>query len=59
MYTEQKNPPYIMQLDCETDGGSKLMQLGRFGFHFTDSNGTCFPEKVRNLERNNKMRSKH
>uniref|UniRef100_A0A915M6P8 Nucleotide-diphospho-sugar transferase domain-containing protein n=1 Tax=Meloidogyne javanica TaxID=6303 RepID=A0A915M6P8_MELJA len=20
MYTEQKNPPYIMQLDCETDG---------------------------------------
>ncbi|KHN71226.1 hypothetical protein Tcan_08113 [Toxocara canis] len=43
MYTEQKNPPYIMQLDCETDGGSKLMQLARFGFYFVNSNDrrTC------------------
>ncbi|RCN49326.1 hypothetical protein ANCCAN_04576 [Ancylostoma caninum] len=47
MYSEQKNPPYIMQLDCETDGGSKLMQLGKFGFHFVDNNGTCDHEKVR------------
>ncbi|VDM69084.1 unnamed protein product, partial [Strongylus vulgaris] len=46
MYSEQKNPPYIMQLDCETDGGSKLMQLGKFGFQFIDSNGTCDHEKV-------------
>ncbi|VDL84871.1 unnamed protein product [Nippostrongylus brasiliensis] len=46
MYTAQKNPPYILQLDCETDGGSKLMQLGKFGFHFVDSNGTCDHEKV-------------
>uniref|UniRef100_A0A0K0D559 CUB domain-containing protein n=1 Tax=Angiostrongylus cantonensis TaxID=6313 RepID=A0A0K0D559_ANGCA len=45
MYTSQKNPPYILQLDCETDGGSKLMQLGKFGFHFVDSNGTCDHEK--------------
>ncbi|ETN71920.1 hypothetical protein NECAME_19109, partial [Necator americanus] len=47
MYSEQKNPPYIMQLDCETDGGSKLMQLGKFGFQFVDRNGTCDHEKVR------------
>ncbi|CAD6196617.1 unnamed protein product [Caenorhabditis auriculariae] len=46
MYTAQKNPPYIMQLDCETDGGSKLMQLGKFGFHFVDNNGTCDFNKV-------------
>ncbi|VDN05468.1 unnamed protein product [Thelazia callipaeda] len=37
MYTDQKNPPYIMQLDCETDGGSKLMQLAKFGFYFMNS----------------------
>uniref|UniRef100_A0A914ZRZ6 Nucleotide-diphospho-sugar transferase domain-containing protein n=1 Tax=Parascaris univalens TaxID=6257 RepID=A0A914ZRZ6_PARUN len=43
MYTDQKNPPYIMQLDCETDGGSKLMQLARFGFYFVNSSDrrTC------------------
>ncbi|CAI4233403.1 unnamed protein product [Auanema sp. JU1783] len=46
MYTAQKDPPYILQLDCETDGGSKLMQLGRFGFHFTNGNGTCNFQKV-------------
>uniref|UniRef100_A0A0R3RKE2 Nucleotid_trans domain-containing protein n=1 Tax=Elaeophora elaphi TaxID=1147741 RepID=A0A0R3RKE2_9BILA len=37
MYTKQKNPPYILQLDCETDGGSKLMQLAKFGFYFMNS----------------------
>ncbi|VDM20581.1 unnamed protein product [Wuchereria bancrofti] len=37
MYTNQKNPPYILQLDCETDGGSKLMQLAKFGFYFMNS----------------------
>ncbi|CAK5081840.1 unnamed protein product [Meloidogyne enterolobii] len=41
MYTEQKNPPYIMQLDC------KLQQLARFGFYFTESNGrTCNKKAV-------------
>ena len=47
MYTDQKDPPYIIQLDCETDGGSKLMQLGKFGFHFTNRDGSCDEEKVR------------
>uniref|UniRef100_A0A915Q6P2 Nucleotide-diphospho-sugar transferase domain-containing protein n=1 Tax=Setaria digitata TaxID=48799 RepID=A0A915Q6P2_9BILA len=37
MYTDQKNPPHILQLDCETDGGSKLMQLAKFGFYFMNS----------------------
>ncbi|OZC11763.1 hypothetical protein X798_00943 [Onchocerca flexuosa] len=37
MYTDQKNPPYLLQLDCETDGGSKLMQLAKFGFYFMNS----------------------
>lgn len=37
MYTDQKNPPYILQLDCETDGGSKLMQLAKFGFYFMNN----------------------
>ncbi|GMR36117.1 hypothetical protein PMAYCL1PPCAC_06312 [Pristionchus mayeri] len=46
MYTGQQDPPLIMQLDCETDGGSKLMQLGRFGFHFTEKDGTCNATKV-------------
>nr|CAD2139246.1 unnamed protein product [Meloidogyne enterolobii] len=47
MYTEQKNPPYIMQLDCETDGRSKLQQLARFGFYFTESDGrTCNKKAV-------------
>uniref|UniRef100_A0A914X534 Nucleotide-diphospho-sugar transferase domain-containing protein n=1 Tax=Plectus sambesii TaxID=2011161 RepID=A0A914X534_9BILA len=42
MYTAQKNPPYIMQLDCETDAGSKLDQLAKFGFRFTQDDGrTC------------------
>ncbi|CAD5209737.1 unnamed protein product [Bursaphelenchus okinawaensis] len=48
MYTDQKDPPYILQLDCETDGGSKLQQLARFGFYFTKPDGrTCNPEAVR------------
>ncbi|MCP9261377.1 Nucleotide-diphospho-sugar transferase domain containing protein [Dirofilaria immitis] len=38
MYTDQSNPPYLLQLDCETDGGSKLMQLAKFGFYFMNSN---------------------
>ncbi|TMS35323.1 hypothetical protein L596_002752 [Steinernema carpocapsae] len=51
MYTAQKNPPHIIQLDCETDGGSKLMQLAKFGFYFTESDGrTCNPAAV-NLAR--------
>ncbi|KAI6183977.1 Nucleotid-trans domain-containing protein [Aphelenchoides bicaudatus] len=46
-YTEQKDPPYILQLDCETDGGSKLQQLARFGFYFTHKDGrTCNPKAV-------------
>ncbi|KAI6186168.1 Nucleotid-trans domain-containing protein [Aphelenchoides besseyi] len=48
MYTDQKDPPYILQLDCETDGGSKLQQLARFGFYFTHEDGrTCNPEAVK------------
>jgi hypothetical protein len=47
MYGEQKDPPYILQLDCETDGGSKLQQLARFGFYFTHKDGrTCNPQAV-------------
>uniref|UniRef100_A0A915DHR3 Nucleotide-diphospho-sugar transferase domain-containing protein n=1 Tax=Ditylenchus dipsaci TaxID=166011 RepID=A0A915DHR3_9BILA len=47
MYTEQKDPPHIMQLDCETDGGSKLQQLARFGFYFTKPDGrTCDRDAV-------------
>lgn len=46
MFTEQKDPPYLMQLDCETDGGSKLMQLGRYGFHFVNHDGSCNEQKV-------------
>lgn len=47
MYTDQKDPPYILQLDCETDGGSKLQQLARFGFYFTKPDGrTCDPGAV-------------
>lgn len=43
LHTDQKNPPYIMQLDCETDGGSKLMQLAKYGFYFmdNDNNRVC------------------
>uniref|UniRef100_A0A914WST6 Nucleotide-diphospho-sugar transferase domain-containing protein n=2 Tax=Plectus sambesii TaxID=2011161 RepID=A0A914WST6_9BILA len=42
IYTEQKNPPYIMQLDCEVRTGSKLSHLARYGFSFTLSDGkTC------------------
>ncbi|KAE9548306.1 hypothetical protein FO519_008482 [Halicephalobus sp. NKZ332] len=37
MYTDQKSPPSIMQLDCETDGRSKLQELAKFGFYFTES----------------------
>lgn len=40
MYTDQRDPPYLMQLDCETDGGSKLQQLARFGFYFTKIDGS-------------------
>uniref|UniRef100_A0AC35U5H5 Nucleotid_trans domain-containing protein n=1 Tax=Rhabditophanes sp. KR3021 TaxID=114890 RepID=A0AC35U5H5_9BILA len=40
MYTKQKDPPHIIQLDCETDGGTKLMQLAKYGFHFTKEDGT-------------------
>ncbi|PAV76048.1 hypothetical protein WR25_02857 [Diploscapter pachys] len=46
MFTSQKDPPYIMQLDCETDGGSKLAQLGKYGFHFIEKDGTCNHTKV-------------
>ena len=47
MYTDQSEAPRIMQLDCETDGGSKLQQLARFGFYFTQRDGrVCNPEAV-------------
>jgi len=53
MYTEQKDPPRIMQLDCETDGGSKLMQLARFGFYFTEADGrTCKRSAVAEAQTN-------
>ncbi|KAF7638550.1 hypothetical protein Mgra_00001927, partial [Meloidogyne graminicola] len=52
MYTNQKNPPYIMQLDCETDGRSKLQQLARFGFYFTESDGrTCNKSAVHKAQK--------
>ncbi|MFH4976019.1 hypothetical protein AB6A40_002728 [Gnathostoma spinigerum] len=43
LYTDQSNPPYVMQLDCETDGGSKLQQLAKFGFYFmrSDNHRLC------------------
>ncbi|KAI1719959.1 nucleotide-diphospho-sugar transferase domain-containing protein [Ditylenchus destructor] len=51
MYTEQHDPPHIMQLDCETDGGSKLRQLARFGFYFTKPNGrTCDLDAVKRAQ---------
>lgn len=51
MYTAQKNPPFLMQLDCETDGGTKLQQLARFGFYFTKSDGrTCDLEAVKKAQ---------
>uniref|UniRef100_A0A1I7UUH8 Nucleotid_trans domain-containing protein n=1 Tax=Caenorhabditis tropicalis TaxID=1561998 RepID=A0A1I7UUH8_9PELO len=46
MFSDQKNPPYLLQLDCETNGGTKLMQLGRYGFHFVNSDGSCNNEKI-------------
>uniref|UniRef100_A0A0N5BDE1 Nucleotid_trans domain-containing protein n=1 Tax=Strongyloides papillosus TaxID=174720 RepID=A0A0N5BDE1_STREA len=50
MYTKQENPPYIIQLDCETDGGTKLMQLAKYGFHFTKEDGrTCDYEAVEKI----------
>uniref|UniRef100_A0A914CBN5 Nucleotide-diphospho-sugar transferase domain-containing protein n=1 Tax=Acrobeloides nanus TaxID=290746 RepID=A0A914CBN5_9BILA len=51
MYTEQRDPPHIMQLDCETDGGSKLQELAKFGFYFTKPNGrTCDLDAVRSAQ---------
>ncbi|KAH7727448.1 Protein Y57G11C.31 [Aphelenchoides avenae] len=51
MYTEQRDPPYVIQLDCETDGGSKLQQLAKFGFYFTQPDGrTCNPDAVRKAQ---------
>uniref|UniRef100_A0AC34RGR7 Nucleotide-diphospho-sugar transferase domain-containing protein n=3 Tax=Panagrolaimus sp. JU765 TaxID=591449 RepID=A0AC34RGR7_9BILA len=48
MYTDQKDPPSVMQLDCETDGRSKLQELAKFGFYFTKEDGrTCNPEAVK------------
>uniref|UniRef100_A0A7E5A1N0 Nucleotid_trans domain-containing protein n=1 Tax=Panagrellus redivivus TaxID=6233 RepID=A0A7E5A1N0_PANRE len=47
MYTEQTHAPAIMQLDCETDGGTKLQELAKFGFYFTEADGrTCKPSAV-------------
>ncbi|EGT48213.1 hypothetical protein CAEBREN_07852 [Caenorhabditis brenneri] len=46
MFSDQSNPPYLLQLDCETNGGTKLMQLGRYGFHFVNPDGTCNNEKI-------------
>lgn len=47
MYTTQKDPPYIIQLDCETDGRSKLAQLAKYGFHFIREDGSCDAEAVK------------
>ncbi|CAO4366163.1 unnamed protein product [Caenorhabditis nigoni] len=46
MFSDQSNPPYLLQLDCETNGGTKLMQLGRYGFHFVNPDGTCNNQKI-------------
>ncbi|KAK5970035.1 hypothetical protein GCK32_017505 [Trichostrongylus colubriformis] len=37
---------FRMKSVSDLDGGSKLMQLGKFGFHFVDKNGTCDHSKV-------------
>ena len=39
-----------MQLDCETDGRTKLQELGKFGFHFlnNDYQSTCNWSSVQN-----------
>lgn len=49
MYTSQKDPPFILQLDCETDAGSKLQQLAKYGFHFTSDDGVCDHEAVQRM----------
>jgi hypothetical protein len=42
-----------MQLDCETDGGSKLSQLAKFGFYFlNDDEGRTCNESAVALARN-------
>lgn len=42
-----------MQLDCETDGRTKLQQLARFGFYFTKPDGrTCDVEAVKKAQLN-------
>ncbi|VDD90935.1 unnamed protein product [Enterobius vermicularis] len=43
MFTDQRDPPYIIQLDCETNGKSKLMELAKYGFYFMndDDNRLC------------------
>lgn len=51
MYTEQKDPPHVIQLDCETDGGSKLQELAKFGFYFTKPDGrTCDMDAVKRAQ---------
>uniref|UniRef100_A0A914HCQ5 Nucleotide-diphospho-sugar transferase domain-containing protein n=1 Tax=Globodera rostochiensis TaxID=31243 RepID=A0A914HCQ5_GLORO len=51
MYTDQRNAPHVIQLDCETDGKTKLQQLARFGFYFTKRDGrTCDPEAVQRTQ---------
>lgn len=56
MFTDQRNPPYIIQLDCETNGGSKLMELAKYGFYFmnNDNSRVCNASAVKVIRR--KMR---
>lgn len=52
MYTDQQNPPSVMQLDCETDGRSKLQELAKFEFYFTEPDGrTCNSTAVHTISR--------
>uniref|UniRef100_A0A914WQ83 Nucleotide-diphospho-sugar transferase domain-containing protein n=1 Tax=Plectus sambesii TaxID=2011161 RepID=A0A914WQ83_9BILA len=52
IYSEQKNPPYIIQLDCETNYGTKLDTLASYGFNFTMADRiTCNPAAVKETRR--------
>lgn len=52
IYSDQKNPPYIIQLDCETNYGTKLETLASYGFNFTLADGkTCNPAAVEETRR--------
>uniref|UniRef100_A0A914WM76 Nucleotide-diphospho-sugar transferase domain-containing protein n=1 Tax=Plectus sambesii TaxID=2011161 RepID=A0A914WM76_9BILA len=47
IYSDQSNPPYIIQLDCEMNYGTKLQTLASYGFNFTLADArTCNPIAV-------------